>query len=279
MRGFDDFIRTIERVGSFGKNLQNKGNAIAEYSRKSSKIGYTLSSIVENINFPDMTNKEIFGGLERLRQGFIETERDIQAFKIIIIELGYPPHEHMDIRTIRNLVSKYRDGEGVEVDDFDNFMCAYYVSSKLMSISETWERLSFLSERLPILRNVIMAHNLGMYGVSVPALVSQFEGVLVDGYKVKGFVDGRKIATILDDLLTVKEEQGVWDFNQEIHNYYKENLLVRFEHGKEIESDLSRNGILHGGDKFFNKEQVSLKAVLLFDYIANKLNENVEKIK
>ena len=118
-----------------------------------------------------------------------------------------------------------------------------------------------------------MAHNLRMYNVSIPALLAQLEGLIVDSFHIKGNVDGHVLGMLLSILLK-SDTKKAFNFDNEIHKYYNDNILIGFKHGDAIKSSLSRHAILHGADKAFGTEANSLKAILLFDHIA----ESVRKI-
>src|SRR5690606_5130815 len=124
-----------------------------------------------------------------------------------------------------------------------------------------WESSNILRKRMPLLRNAIMAHNLGMYDLVVPSVLSQLEGFLVDLFEYKGKVFGKTQLVFLKHLLL--ENRNEYSFDDAIHEYYSQQILESFEHGKETESGVSRHAILHGGETGFGKETTSLKILLL----------------
>lgn len=237
----------------------------------------SINNVVEaaksfSVNF----YKDYSESFERLRKLIIETEKDLEAFKFIIAKLGYPPNEKMDIATMRTIVTSYREDKELTEAVIDDFMCEYYDAEFITNTGLKWEENHYLKNRIGILRNVIMAHNLGMYGVAVPAMISQFEGLLVKSYCVRGKVDSEILRIILRNLLKSSKVEK-YEFDDVILKYYNKNLLANFYHGDKISSVISRHAILHGSDVDFNKEEVSLKAILLFDYISNKMKNISEQ--
>lgn len=148
-------------------------------------------------------------------------------------------------------------------------MFNYYSSEKIRLIAFEWESNELLKERMSILRNVIMAHNLGMYNVTIPTLLTQLEGVLIDTFNIRGKVDGKIIELLLECLLKDDNNESGFNFDTEIHEYYTKNIIQSFKHGEPIKSGISRNAILHGADKRYGILSNSLKTILLFDYISN----------
>ncbi|MFS0751736.1 hypothetical protein [Oceanobacillus sp. 1P07AA] len=264
-------FQLIELVNTTQKSLAETASTIIPMVQKTNDIFIDITQTISKMSFPEIDYNQLIDTIENLKRGLIESEKDLQVFKVIILNLGYPPHIGMDIREIRRIVAEYQNDAELTAENIDHYMRSYYDSKEILNIGSSWERNPMLKSRLSILRNVLMAHNLGMYGVSVPTIVSQFEGVLVDSYEIKGIVNGKVIEIILENLLRSDESNEVWSFDDEIYRYYDKNLLVKFKHGQEIQSDLSRHAILHGASTSYNKETTSLKAILLFDHITEKL--------
>ncbi|EDL65988.1 hypothetical protein BSG1_01510 [Bacillus sp. SG-1] len=248
-----EFRRTLQ------PSLQQAVNAINQVSR-------SIRTTIANSDIPAMMLK--------LAQGIQETEEDLKVFKAAIVDLGYPPHHELDIRLMREIARAYKaNGKDAVNEYIDEFICKYYQPSLIQDIEKRWEKYKFLEKRLPLLRNAVKAHNLGMYELVVPSILSQFEGIIVDAFGIKGKVNG-KIQEILYETLLIKEGfTGGFHFEEEIHNYYSTKVLVGFHHGKKVKSEISRHAILHGGDTNFGTQTSSLKVILLFDFIVEALNE------
>lgn len=222
--------------------------------------------------------KKTFVDFSGIIDEFIETGKDINTFKFIMAETGYPPHQRMDIPKIRSIATAYKNKNLDLINSIDMIMCDYYDADFILYLLELWEEISNLQNRLPILRNVIRAHNLGMYYVSIPALLAQFEGTVVEALKITGRVDGEIFKVLLNILLKNDHETDL-DIERETYKYYKENLLVSFDHGLNPESEISRHAILHGGITDYGKQSNSLKLILLFDFIIEKVISVDEAMK
>ncbi|MBO0994657.1 hypothetical protein [Bacillus sp. SD088] len=159
--------------------------------------------------------------MEKLREGISETEEDLKLFKTAIVDLGYPPHEDMDIGIVRAIAQAYREDKVSLLDNIDEFMCEYYNSELISDISNQWEKNVMLKKRLPILRNIIMSHNQGMYYVSIPAALSQLEGVLINAFSIKGKVNGDVLNILLKELLMQNEVEKIYNFDIEPTNTIK----------------------------------------------------------
>lgn len=254
------------------KNIKTSfEDSLAPVFRTAQRIGKSYQRIVSE------NRLQIQETLKRISEGFIETEEDLKVFKVAIIDLGYPPHEGMGIWNMREIAKMYTEDKSTLEETIDYIMCEYYDDEFFTELGRMWENYEVLQNRLPILRNVIMAHNLGMYNVSIPAIIAQLEGVLIDSFEIKGYVNGVIIKMLLKELL--KEEDSGFDFDGEIRKYYEKNILADFERGKIIKSDVSRNAILHGADITYGKQIVSIKAILLFDTIATKLLHLDEEVR
>ncbi|PEC09881.1 hypothetical protein CN567_22220 [Bacillus toyonensis] len=82
---------------------------------------------------------------------------------------------------------------------------------------------------------------------------------------------GNKLQKYLETLLV---NDGVFSFDKQIQTFYLNTILIGFEHGESLKSKLSRNAILHGADLEYGTEENSLKSILIFDYILDRLTEN-----
>jgi len=268
---------------NFNQIAENFAKQVREALRPILSAKQEFTSIAEDFkraatNF-EFTNPSVSLSitLNRIKQGILKTEEDMKVFKIAIIELGYPPHEGMDISTIRGIAQAYTNDKEHLSEIIDQIMCDYYDDDFIMMISGLWEENDTIKERLPILRNVIMAHNQGMYNVAIPSILAQFEGSLVDAFNIRGKVDGTIVNKLIRILLKNNSSDTLWSFDKEIHKFYEENLMVSFNHGGLIGSKVSRHAILHGGDKEYGTQENSIKLILLFDYIATEFKNIDDK--
>ncbi len=133
----------------------------------------------------------------------------------------------------------------------------------LEKLESTWAANQHLQRRLPLLRQALKAHGLGLFGVSIPTLVAQFEGLVVDmmGHAGKMTFDQLKafVATLAaPDTLT----GGM------LTAFVDDAFLARFHHGFPI-PPFSRHAILHGADVDYATELNSRTAILLIDHVSS----------
>lgn len=258
-----EFKTINETLFGIGEMMQKTGKVISEALSFTQKISEAVSAQLKSITIPHID-------WENLKQGILETEEDIKIFKVAMVEMKYPPHDGMDIIEMRKIANKYNNNKEDLEKNIDEIMNELYQPREMMKILLGWERTTLINKRLPLLRNAIMAHNLGMYDLVVPSVLSQLEGLLVDIFNITGRVDGEIQKILLNELLLNNEYfDNTYSFDNAIHTYYKENILVGFEHGKITQSELSRHSILHGSNTYFGKQANSLKVILLFDYLVN----------
>ncbi|UII58132.1 hypothetical protein LS684_21150 (plasmid) [Cytobacillus spongiae] len=281
MSEFKDAFQRINETTNLIRNAARKVNSInftvqtpaAKATRKAMEFSSQLASFKTHIG--------LIQSLDRIAEGFSETEEDIVIFKKAMVDLGYPPHDQISIKMMRSIAGDYKQNGKKHVEEYIDEFMLYFFTPKVIQekIAFKWEKYDFLNKRLPLLRNAVKAHNLGMYELVIPSILSQFEGIIVDAFGVRGRVNG-KIQKILYETLLIKEDLSGFHFDYEIHEYYSNKILVEFAHGEEVKSEISRHAILHGGDTNFGTETNSLKVILLFDFIANSINElDVSTIK
>ncbi|MED3550153.1 hypothetical protein [Cytobacillus praedii] len=249
-------------------------------------IGKVLSEIVVKVleKLYEITShidwSKINDPLAELGRVFKETGDDLIRFKSITVELGYPPHLDMSIPIIRKIVKDYDEyGKEYVSNYIDEIMFEFYNEEYMCEIQKKWYRKRVLKPILPILDNVIKAHTQQMYYSSVSTLLPQLEGLIAKTFRHTGELKGNQLKTYLKHLLIDKDvEKRAYSFDEAIHKYYKTYILVRFKHGDEIVSDISRHAILHGGDVQYGSKKNSLKLILLFDYLNDCLSTVNESV-
>lgn len=226
--------------------------------------------------------KEMF---ERIGEAILETEEEINIFKKSIVEMGYPPPIDMDIGAMKAIAKEIKQSDVSTVSNYiDEFMISYFDDTTIDRRLQSWERTEHIRHRIPIIRNIIMAHKLKMFSLSTPAALAQIEGIIMEAFKVEGRTDNEILRIFLKELFA-NESENSFSFDRELHQYYIKNVLSSFEHGINLKSDLNRNAILHGYDYTYGTEVVSLKCILLLSYIIQSTEDipsnliNVSSIK
>ncbi|UPG79712.1 hypothetical protein MX663_11305 [Bacillus subtilis] len=275
-----DMSSFIQGVKSIEESTETIHTAI---SKSIQPLVNLSKSIREHFKRP-----EIQESLTRIAEGFIETKEDIKNYKKVIFLMGYPPSESTDILLMRQIGREYvENGESNLKSIIDDIMKDHYNAQRIDEIKRHWENYSLLKERLPLLRQSLNAHNLGMFAISVPSILSQMEGIVIDGFDIKQRVTGSKFKKLLKILFNIEDDEdskgdeNPFNFDNIIGKFYLNFILEQFQHGQENLSDVSRHAILHGGAKptMYAKEEISLKMIMMMDNLLYRINNLTQEKK
>ncbi|TYS57725.1 hypothetical protein FZC74_14950 [Sutcliffiella horikoshii] len=253
--------------GDYKTIIQDIGESIVQFGEIASAIRESVVSMVSAmkpiIDYIDIEKLRVsFTGIV---EGLKETSEDVQNYRKAIILLGYPPSVSLDISIMRQIGKEFAENQNVNlIEIIDDVMKDHYNAEKIQEMKLEWEDFDFLKERLPLLRQAMNAHNLGMYAITIPSLLSQMEGIIIEAFNLKQKVSGYQFEQLIEKLFPTGEGFS-FAFENEIGNYYLKNILVPFQHGQKIKKDISRHAILHGGAKpaDFAREEVSIKIILM----------------
>jgi len=287
----NEFVEAVKQIAAVGERTvrailpvtQVLANRMLEMSSFFNSIGAIGRQIQETLN--SFNFRERLLDLRRLAE---RAEEATLNFKTIMIELGFPPHDFMPIN-ITGRVIQLHEKKGIEYTKrfLERYMCMFiYNKERLIDMRNSWQQAEWLEKRLPIISTIIKGHLNGYYMLTVPAMLAQIEGVLVEGIlKLEAVAPDEQIKykhqkSFLGQFLL--GDKGSFSFDEQIEEFYLNTVLVNFDRGKEVESDLSRHAILHGEDVSYGTKINSLKGILIFDYLFDKLNEaykDIEKSK
>lgn len=254
------------------ESIEILNNAMKPIIEAVSNLQLMIKKSLENIDFSIL--QEFRGAFDGFRETIIKFGDSSQKFKTFIIEVGYPPHYEILPYEMIEIVELYETDKEKASAFLNKLMLEKFDSERLGQMFELWNQSNWIQNRIRIIKDIISAHELGLYNVSVPAAIAQIEGIIAQGFSHDGSMNGRVMKEYLTRLLS---EESRFSFDDAIKAFYFEKVLVSFEHGKPIRSYLSRNAILHGADVQYGTAENSLKSILLLDYIFAKISEN--KIK
>lgn len=284
----NQLAETMRQIAAAGERVAQVISPIAQ--QMATQI-QTLSSVFNSVGAIGQRMQEIlnsFNFQERLldlRELAKRAEETTLSFKTIVIELGFPPHDFMPIYSMRRVIQLYEE-KGIEYTKrfLERYMCMFvYDKETLIEIHNSWQQAEWLEKRLPIINTVIEGHFNGYYMLTVPTILAQIEGVLVEGIlKLEAVDPDVKIKyehqkNFLGQFLLGSKSS--FSFDEQIEEFYLKTVLANFDRGKEVGSDLSRHAILHGEDVNYGTKINSLKGILVFDYLFGKLNEAYEDIE
>ncbi|MDT8900349.1 hypothetical protein [Anaeroselena agilis] len=257
------YLETIERINRF-----------SQMSYSSSAYQYLSGQYVKQATeiFRAWTENGVFRITEMMNQfhrNINEFGNINQQYSAIMVELGWPPYGGLYIPEMKKIIKAYnRFGPEAIREKVDQLFIERFDADEIEKLSGEWGKKKWLAKRMPIIRQAVTAHNAGNYYLSVPAILPQIEGIIVDGYCHNGRMPGKMLKEYYKKLL---DESYRYSFDQKIQEFLFHIILVDFEHGITPKSFLSRHAILHGGDTDYGTVTNSLKLILLFDYLQGKL--------
>lgn len=244
-KNFTDFIATISHAVSLVR--ENIGHLL-NLKIDSSKLAAILQSIAAgNDHITEMA----------------------QLFSLILIKTGYPPLPEFNLYAseIANIVNEYKKDSTSIQPKIDEFVSRKFADKEIKSLLEQWKSRAWLNKRIPILKEAIEAHLDGKYFIAISGLLPQIEGIIADAYDHNGKLKCGDYKQYVQRLL---EKRDRWSQAEAAEEFFLQVVLKSFEHGKKIDSPLSRHAIVHGADVNYGTKANSLKTILLFDYLQNK---------
>lgn len=230
-------------------------------------IQLTTSELFKSIDYSVLIEK-----FQQFREVVVEYGSKAEKFKTYVVEMGYPPHYDLLPYEVTRIVELYEEDQEKAITYTNDFMLKKFDHDNLQMMLEKWGNAKWTENRVEIFTDIMNAHKNKMYYVSIPATIAQIEGIIAQGFDHYGKMNGNHIKEYLTRLLS---EVGRFSFDEGIKAFYFKNVLASFEHGKPIRSFLSRNAILHGADVGYGTPENSLKCILLFDYIHDKISEHI----
>lgn len=158
--------------------------------------------------------------------------------------------------TINKLIEidlMYGDEAKTKIDDE---LLNVYSKEVLLNICSEIKLHNLLKSKSLIIDEIEIALENNLYHLIITALFPLIEGVIVSGYNHTGRFNGRDFKKYTVDLLK-------YSVHEQVRELILGSILVQFEHGSEVESELSRNAILHGASNDFGSQVNSTKLILI----------------
>jgi hypothetical protein len=136
----------------------------------------------------------------------------------------------------------------------------------LDELERAWVADVRLARRLPLLSPALDAHREGKYALSIPVLLAQFEGLVVEmaANPPRKFTHADLLAHV--ERVTAEDDgAGV-----ALSSFVKHVFLAKFRPGSTI-PPFSRHAILHGGDLDYATESNARTAILAIEEIRDYL--------
>lgn len=200
-----------------------------------------------------------------------ETEKGIASFKKAMYDSGFPPHDYIDTRKMKEIGLHAKNHTLQETSALiTEFVEDFFTCEVIQEMKTDWRKMNWLSDRMPILEEAILSHNDSRYYAAISTLLPQLEGIIAERCDGSDYISQNKIKETAKTLLN---ETSILSFDEHILLFYLSHVLSSFEHGKDIEYPLSRHAILHGADKTYGYKVNSIRCIMLFDYIITRIND------
>lgn len=211
---------------------------------------------------------EIF---ERIRIVSEEINNYMPEYDKLLMKLGYPPID-FDLSEIKYIVDNKDDRDICNI--LDCLIIKEYDTKELYMILNKWQGYSFLENRISLLSDGVNACIKGQYSLSIPLLLTQLEGSVVEFFNIEGKSNMNKYKKYTLELLDNFE---IDDYGRIAKTYFMQYILAEFFHGDSIPK-FSRHAIMHGADIGFGTQINNINLILTLDIIFECMN-NVKLVK
>lgn len=214
--------------------------------------------------------------LEAARQTVASMEyskKTIEEAGKALAELGWWIHPEWDLPALRDIIKAHGEGKHKEIEDA---ILGYFDGEKLDQMLSTWQANPNLKNRMHILKDAMWAHKQGKYTLSVPALLSQIEGIVIEDAGKTGKIRGKHVVKVLRQQLAQDlDPQRVISFwlSSPVLLFLEQLLKARFKWGQTKRARLGRDPILHGFFVDYATPALSLKLILLVDFLQEALRK------
>lgn len=257
------FIKTSRDVGNSLLKLQSRVDlsSVTTAFRKIAQVQNKMNEFFNSDRFRALEKSIV--EFSSLYLNYLEAN---EQFILIMLGLGWSPPMDLLPGTVLEIVEKQSQMESQEFSSYvDDLLVRYYDEDLLRFKLEQWKNDVWWQQRLPIVQSAVEAHINQEYFLSIPTLLPQIEGIIVDGFGHRGYMGGKTLDRYISTLLSDTEVDA--SYSSIAKQFFYNVVLASFEHGELIESTLSRHAILHGADIAYGTSTNSLKTILLFDYI------------
>lgn len=163
--------------------------------------------------------------------------------------------------------------------NLDKIITKYFLEQNidLNEIISSWEKPGF-QERKHIFNECIWALNNNMYGVAIPTLIVQIEGILYSNYNDEVKNENKNgYWKVINAFKYVFDDKSEWEkaisyiLTNDIYARFNGSFLERQDKENQYKSHTNRNEILHGIDINYMEDSCLLKIIMLLDAIHDVL--------
>jgi len=188
-------------------------------------------------------------------------EQAPEQLRAALKDEGTFPHPQLSLHDLNSVIQEFhKDGGAGAVRRLYTLHDELFRDEAFQrSLLSRWQA----SGRWAVLEQVLRAHELGLYGVSIPAALAQAEGIVARALHHSGKF---KQSDLLGYLSRFRKTQNLYGpvLDQFINGY----LFKHFIHGDGAPLPrFSRHAILHGADIAYGTKDKSLTALVWVDYL------------
>lgn len=185
-----------------------------------------------------------------------------------LLSHGWPPLMDAPVNAAGRLRRACKGkGENASRIIVDEVIVGFYDENRIrQEMLIEWEQKPFLEHRMHILRSAAEAHIQSKYALSVPALLPQIEGIVAENFAHSGHLKWDKFIAYMNQMMPSGNLDG---FEPLFRQFIIDMVLADFERGAPLPYDLNRHAILHGADVNYATPVVSLKALLVIDFMVD----------
>ena len=211
--------------------------------------------------------------MDGVAEAMAEQTRLFAESSDLMLSFGWPPILEASIRQI-NALLKVRDEGGEEMARtyLEKLAFHSYDDATVTRSLTAWGRKPLLARRMHLLRAGVEAHLRGDYACSVPTLLPQAEGIVLDCYRGVKELELAKCDVLVRRLLSSgDDEDALARVDRLVREFYLGQVLESIGRRDEVPDGLNRHVILHGRDVAYDTKANSLKALILVDYLSQSL--------
>ena len=260
----ESFNQTAAMAAAYAESFNQTAAVAASLARLYSDFHASLRRGVEQwmsqnqLNWTRMHEMMVAAAanFERYRN-----EEEPEACKLLSQAGWLGMDRHFCIEHLRESVLLYKtQGESAMNDAIRDYFNEND-SALLVAMSDAWMSVPYLRDRQTIIRDAVTAHKMGLFTLSIPALLPLIDGLSAE---IVGTATMKAVPRLAEDRRAHAPEvwaQGFSDFVSQV--FYK-----GYEFGKDSAPFLNRHGILHGRVFDYPSALNSTRVFLVIDAVA-----------
>lgn len=202
---------------------------------------------------------------ERFNENWNVMLRETRDKEVVIeafLKYDIPPHHKFRITLFSFIVHSYSEGKPKEV--VEQAVKNGFYSYIYPNLMREWKQNQAVKSRIEILMLSLKGFEEGYYGLVVPTIIAQIEGVLLEKISVKNFTTEQ----LREIIRSIFDGVGVVNTDKTLSKFYCDKIV-----GNKEPSSVQRHGVLHGSLYNYHNEMDAIKAILIFDTIISRVND------